>query len=162
MKHLRRLLAALFAFVAGVALTPIQFHVEGRGCGRMLDGEGGFSVRSFTSSYSVRLSFGHIGFKSREKADEAFDRHLREAVRVIETTPKLNEQGDVVGRRAVVITFNPDVKQSFASLVWTDGMSVHAIDSPSLIHVIEFEKGILGEWRLGVRRIKYLLAPDAL
>ncbi|HEY0730283.1 MAG TPA: hypothetical protein VGD38_19515 [Pyrinomonadaceae bacterium] len=162
MKHLRRLLVGLVAFVAGVALTPIQFHVEGLGCGRMLDGDGGFSVRSFTSSYSVRLSFAHFRFKSQEKTDEAFDRHVRDAVRVIETTPKLNEHGEVVGRRALVITFNSEVKQSFASLVWTDGKSLHAIDSPSLIHVIEFEKGILGEWRLGVRRIKYLLAPDAL
>jgi hypothetical protein len=31
-----------------------------------------------------------------------------------------------------------------------------SFDSPSLLHVIEFEKGILGEWRLGVRRIQYL------
>ena len=162
MKHLRRLITSLLAFVIGVALTPIRFHVEGMGCGRLLNGEGGFSVTSHSSSYSVPLSFGHARYKSREKANEAFDRHVREAVRVIETTPMLNEQGEVIGRRAVTISFNPETKQSYATVCWTDGTHAYTIDSHSLLHVIEFEKGILGEWRLGVRRIQYLLAPDHL
>ena len=162
MKHLRRLLTVLLAFVIGVALTPIRFHVEGMGCGRLLEGEGGFSVTSHTSSYSVPLSFGHLNYRSSEKANEAFDRHVREAVRVIETTPKLSEQGELTERRVVTISVDPETKQSYATIAWTDGQSVHTIDSYSLLHVIEFEKGILGEWRLGVRRIQYLLAPDHL
>jgi hypothetical protein len=110
----------------------------------------------------VPLSFGQLNYRSREAANEAFDQHVRDAVRVVETTQKLNEHGVIVGRRAVTISFNPETKQSYATVAWTDGKSAYTIDSPSLIHVIEFEKGILGEWRLGVGRIKYLLAPDAL
>ena len=60
MKHLRRLLAALFAFVAGVALTPIQFHVEGRGYGRMLDGEGSFGFDAALKKYVDLIEAGII------------------------------------------------------------------------------------------------------
>lgn len=162
MKHLRRLLVALFAFIVGVALTPISFHVDGWGCGRLIDGDGGFSSTALTSSYSIRLSFAHFGYRSREKANAAFDQHLREATRVVEITTKLNDKGEVVGRRAVTISFNPELKQHFAAVFWTDAEAIHSIDSPSLLHVLEFEKGILGEWRLGARRIRYLLAPDHL
>lgn len=162
MKHLRRLLVALVAFAISVALTPIGFHVEGWGCGRVIDGGGGFSSTAFTSSYSVRLSFAHFGYSSKEKANEVFDQHVREAIQVIETTPKLNDHGAVGGRRAVTISFNPELNQHFAAVFWTEGSTLHSIDSPSLLHVLEFEKGILGEWRLGVRRIRYLLAPDHL
>lgn len=125
MKHLRYLLVALFAFIVSLALTPIGFNVKGWGCGHVVDGGGGFSSTAYSSSYSVRLSFAHFGFNSKEKANEVFDQH-------------------------------------FASVFWTEGRTLHSIDSPSLLHVLEFEKGILGEWRLGVRRIQYLFASDHL
>ena len=162
MKHLRRLFVALLAFVASVAITPIGFEIEGWGCGRVIDGGGGFSSTAYSSSYCVRLSFAHFGYSSKEKANEVFDHHVREAVRVIETTTKRNAQGAVIGRRAVTISFNPELNQHFASVFWTDGRTLQSIDSPSLLHVLEFEKGILGEWRLGVRRIRYLLSSDYL
>lgn len=162
MKHLRRLLFALLAFATGVAVTPIHFEVEAMACGRLTDGRGGFSARSFSSSYSVYLSFAHFNYDSKEKADDAFDQGVREAVRVVEVTPHLNKHGLLIGRRAVTISFNPETKNHFASVFWTNGSTLHSIDSPSLLHVLEFEKGILGEWRLGVRRIGYLLAPDYL
>ena len=161
MKHLRRLLVALAAFVAGVALTPIRFHVEGMGCGRMLDGSGGFSVTSHSSSYSVSLSFAHESYKSPEKTNEAFDHYIHDAVRVIELTPRLDQKGITVGRRAVAMFFNREVNQPVACVFWTDGKFLHSIHSPSLLHVIEFEKQNLGAWSTGVSRIQYLLAPDA-
>ena len=162
MKHLRRLLVALTTFALSATLTPIRFEMEGWGCGRVIDGGGGFSSTAYSSSYSVRLSFAHFGYHSKEKANEVFDRNLSEAVRVIETTTKLNDKGEAVGRRAVTIYFDPETKQRFASVSWTEDRIIHSIDSPSLLHVLEFEKGILGEWRLGVPRIQYFFAPDHL
>ena len=162
MKHLGRLLVALTTFALSMTLIPIGFELEGWGCGRVIDGGGGFSSAAYTSSYSVRLSFAHFGYRSKEKANEVFDRHLRDAVRVIETTTKLNDKGEVVGRRAVTISFNPETNQSFASVSWIEDSIIQSIDSQSLLHVLEFEKGILGEWRLGVRRMRYLFAPDHL
>jgi len=162
MRHLRRSLVALVAFAISVALTPIRFDAEGWGCGRVIDGGGGFSSTRFSSSYSVPLSFAHFNYSSKEKANEVFDEHVRGAVRVIETTTKLNQHGAVIGRRAVIICFNPELNQHFAAVFWTDGSTVHSIDSPSLLHVLEFEKGILGEWRPRFSRIRYLLAPDYL
>jgi hypothetical protein len=158
----RGLLLAVLAFVVGVAMTPIGFSVEGFACGRLRDGSGGFSATSYTSSYAVRLSFAHYSYSSKERANEVFDRYVGEAVRVVETTPNLNKQGVPVGRRAVTISYNPETHQSYACVFWTDSSALHSIESPSLLHVIELEKGILGEWRLGLRRIQYLLAPDAL
>jgi hypothetical protein len=162
MKHLRGSVVALLAFVVGVAVTPIRFQAEGTGCGRDIDGGGGFSATAYTSSYSVRLSFAHHSYSSKEKANEVFDHYVSEAVRVVETTPNLNKRGVPVGRRAVTISHNPETNQTYAAVFWTDGRALHFIGSPSLLHVIEFEKGILGEWRFGLRRIRYLLAPDAL
>lgn len=158
----RGLFVAILAFVVGIAVTPIGFSVEGFACGRLRDGSGGFSATSYTSSYSVRLSFAHYSYSSKEKANEVFDHYVSEAVRVVETTPNLNKEGVPVGRRAVTISYNPETHQSYAYVFWTDGSDLHSIESPSLLHVIELEKGILGEWRLGLRRIQYLLAPDAL
>jgi len=161
MKRVRVLVVALLAFGIGVALTPIRFQAESIACGRVIDG-GGFSATAYTSSYSVRLSFAHNNYSSKEKANEVFDHCVREAIRVVETTPNLNKRGIPVGRRAVTISYNPETNQSYASVFWTDGRALHFIESPSLLHAIEFEKGILGEWRLGLRRIRYRLAPDVL
>lgn len=162
MKHLRRLFVALCAFSVGVALTPIRFEVEGWGYGRLIDDGGEFSATSYSSSYHVYLSVARFRYTSKEKANKSFDQQVRVAVRVIETTQELNEQGAVVVRRAVTISSNSETKQSVASVFWIDGSTLYSIDSPSLLHVLEFEKGILGEWRLGVRRIRYLLSSDHL
>ena len=162
MKHLRGLVVAVLAFVIGVAVTPIRFQAESLACGRIIDGGGGFSATSYTSSYAVPLSFAHFDYSSPEKANAAFDEYVREAVRVIETTPNPNKLGVVVGRRAVTIWYNPETNKSIASVFWTSGSTLHSIGSLSLLHAIEFEKGLLREWRLGLRRIQYLLTPDAL
>ena len=160
MKHLRRLLVALVAFVVGVAVTPIHFDLEGMGCGRVTDGGGGFSASSYTSSSSARLVFSHLGYASIEKANEVFDNEIRKAVRVVEITPKHNEKGELVGRRAVATFLDRETNLSYAAVFWTNGKFVHAIESTSLLHVIEFEKRNLGAWGPSVSRIQYLLAPD--
>lgn len=158
---MKRLIVALLAFVVGVALTPIRFQAESTACGRVIDG-GEFSATAYSSSYSVRLSFAHYSYSSKDEANEVFDHYVREAVRVVETTPNLNKRGIPLGRRAVTISYNPETKQTYASVFWTDGGALHFIESSSLLHAIEFEKGLLGEWRLGLRRLRYRLAPDAL
>ena len=109
MRFLRGPLVALFAFIVGVALTPIQFYIEGRGIGRVIDGGGGFSIASYTSSSAVRLSFVHSEYVSTQKLNEVFEQHVSEAARVIDLTPKLDEHDVVVGRRAVATFFDREV-----------------------------------------------------
>ena len=144
MRYLRYPLVALITLVVGVVLSPIRFYVEGMGCGRVIDGGGGFSITSYQSTYFVGLQFVHSGYSSTEKANEVFDQHLREAVRVVSVTSKLNKNGMPVGRRAEVVFFVPEVNKCDVSVFWTDGRMVHAIYSSSRFHVLEFEKRNLG------------------
>jgi len=140
MRYLRGPIVALLAFVIGVAISPIRFYAEGMGCGRVIDGGGGFSITSYTSSYFVRLSFAHSGYVSTEKANQVFGQHLGEAVRVVEHTPKFNKAGTLVGQRAVAVFFDAETNQYYAAAFWTDGRFLHSIHSSSYLHVIEFEK----------------------
>ncbi len=124
----------------GVAVSPIRFRLEGMGCGRMKDGGGGFGTRSYTSSDNVKLYFFQGGYASTEKANEAFDQQVAKAIQVLELTPKLDADGKEVGRRAVLIAFSHEINEQYASVFWTDGRHILSIDSPSLRHVLEFEK----------------------
>jgi hypothetical protein len=140
MKYLRGPVVALLAFVLGVVVSPIRFEKEGLGYGRMLDGGGGFSITSYRSSYFVKLSYAYGTHVSEEEANAIFDQQLAEAVQVIEVTSKLDEHGKTVGRRAVAILLDTETDKHFACVFWTNGRLVYSINSPSLMHVLEFEK----------------------
>jgi hypothetical protein len=140
MRHLLRLLVAVLAFAIGVAVSPIRFELKGMGCGKMIDGGGGFGIRTYRSSDNVELYFASGGYASTEKTNEVFDRQVGEATQVLELTPKLDANGKEAGRRAVVIFLDKETNENYASVIWTDGWRIVSIDSPSLWHVLEFEK----------------------
>ena len=71
MKYLRYPVPGFLTFIVGAAISPIHFYVQGMGCGRTIDGGGGFSFTSYKSSYSMNLSFAHAAYVSPEKANEA-------------------------------------------------------------------------------------------
>ena len=140
MKYVRRLAIASLTFTLGVAVSPIRFYVEGMGCGKVIDGGGGFSVTSYRSSYFVKLLVAYEGYVSPEKANEVFEEHLSSAAKVIEVGPKVNGEGVVVGRRSVALFFSPEASCYYAEILWTDGRFLHYIVSTSALHVKEFEK----------------------
>jgi hypothetical protein len=70
MRHLLRLLVAVLAFAIGVAVSPIRFELKGMGCGKMIDGGGGFGIRTYRSSDDVELYFASGGYASTEKTNE--------------------------------------------------------------------------------------------
>ena len=140
MKYLRRIALALLTFVVGVAVSPIHFHPEGMGCGKVIDGGGGFSITSYTSSHFVKLAFAHEGYASPEKANHVFSQRLTQAVQVLEHGPKLNRDGIVVGQRAMTLFFSPEKSCYYTEILWTDGRSLQSIVSTSALHVREFEK----------------------
>ena len=140
MKYVRYPLLALVTFIIGVVVSPIHFYLEGVGCGRVIDGGGGYSISVYKSSYFVNLSFTHAAYSSTEKANEIFNQRLAEAATVIEDAPKLNTNGFPVGRRAVAIFFEPELNRYCASVFWTDGRMMHTIYSTSFLHIVEFEK----------------------
>ena len=140
MRYLRGPLVALLAFAIGVAVSPVRFELERMACGKMIDGGGGFGIRAYRSSDNVELYFASGGYASTEKTNEVFDRQVREAVQVLELTPKLDANGKEAGRRAVVIRVDKETNEKYASVFWTDDWRIVSIDSLSLWHVLEFEK----------------------
>ena len=140
MKYVRRLVIALLTFTLGVAVSPIRFYVEGMGCGKVIDGGGGFSITSYRSSYFIKLLSVSEAYVSPEKANNVFDEHLSSAVKIIEVGPKVNGQGVVVGRRAVALFFSPEASCYYTEIRWTDGRFLHYIFSTSALHAKEFEK----------------------
>src|SRR5829696_7226880 len=126
MRYLRCFPIMLATFVFGVAVSPIHFYLESIGCGRVIDGGGGFSVSSYRSNYFIKLSFAHAAYTSPDKANEVFDQELNHAVKVIDVTPKINNEGLTVGRRAVAILFDPELNQYYASVFWTEGRFLHS------------------------------------
>ena len=140
MKYVRLFSIALLTFVLGVAVATIHFYVEGMGCGKMIDGGGGFSITSYTSSYFVKLVSAHEQYVSPEKANQIFDQLLGEATEVIEVGPKTDNEGVVVGRRAMVLSYSPELSCHNTEIFWTDGRFLHYIFSTSAWHAKEFEK----------------------
>ena len=140
MKHIRRLSIALLTFVLGVAMSPIHFYVEGMGCGKLVDGGGGFGITSYSSSYDVELWHFQASYASPEKADEVFNQHLSQAVNVIELGPKTNPEGVVIGRRAMAILYSPQLSKNYTEIIWTNGRFLQYIASTSTLHVRAFEK----------------------
>jgi hypothetical protein len=140
MRFLRDAAIALFTFVLGVGISPIHFYAEATAYGRMTDGNDAFSISSYKSNYFVKLLYGHEGYASPDKADDAFNQHLKNAVKLIEVTPKTSKQGLTIGRRAVAVFFEPSANHYYAVVFWTEGRFLYSICSTSLIHVVDFEK----------------------
>jgi hypothetical protein len=140
MKCIRWFSVALLTFVLGVVMSPVRFYVEGMGCGKLIDGGGGFGITSYSSSYFVKLWFVQSAYASSEKADAVFDQHVSQALNVIELGPKMNREGVVVGRRAMAIFYSPQLSRNYTEIIWTDGRFLHYIGSTSTMHVKEFEK----------------------
>lgn len=140
MKHVGRLGVALLAFVIGVAVAPIHFYREASGYGKVIDGGGGYGITVYTSSYFVKLWSAHDSYVSPEKADQVFNEYLSQAVKVIEVGPKLDREGAVVGRRAMVLFDSPETSCYYTQILSTDGRRVDYIYSTSALHVKEFEK----------------------
>ena len=138
-KLLQHIPFALMTFIMGVVISPIRFKETGIGCGRM-PGGGGFSVTSYSSSYFVRLWSSSAGYSSAEKANEAFQTQAKDAIEVIEQTPKFDKAGQRVGERALAIFSNQEGDERIVCVFWTDKRLVCSICSPSLMHVLDFEK----------------------
>jgi hypothetical protein len=130
---------ALLTFLVGVAVAPIQFYAEGLGHGKVIDGGGDYAITRYKSSYFIKLWFEHESYVSPEKANQVFNEHLIQAVKVIEVGPKINRKGAVVGRRATALFFSPEISGYYTEIFWTDGHVVYYISSTSALHAKEFE-----------------------
>lgn len=138
MRYLRGPIVAVLAFIIGVAISPPRFYMELTACGRVNDGGGGFSITNYRSNDGVQVCFALSTYVSTRKANQVFNQHLAEAVRVIEHTPKMNK--DNKGQRAVAVFFDANTNEYYVEVFWTDDRFLASIFSSSYRHVIEFEK----------------------
>lgn len=139
-RHLIRVLIAVLTFTIGVAISPIRFTLEILGHGIVEDGGGAFAVAGYRSSYFVKLWRSGEVYDTPEKANLVFQERLKEAVKVLERAPKFSEGGSKVGERAVAIIYNKARDEQHACVLWTEGRVLVEIYSPSLMHVLDFEK----------------------
>ena len=148
MKRLLSQVAILFlTFAVGIAVTylfhKIYIQFECTAMGSIVvepDGYGGFTA--YKSYDGVKLGFSRARFPSREAAAEAFQRNLRNVVRVIEQEPLYDRKREnIVGERVVAI-FPPNeyVQSEWASMISLDDMKLYQISSPSLRHALAFDK----------------------
>lgn len=140
--------AVLFmAFAIGISATYIfhklylQFEPAFTASIRVKpEGYGGCTA--YKSFDGVTLSFMYIDFSLHEAADQAFQNKLREAAIIIERVPLYDRRGQtIVGEKMVAIfTSNDAAKRQWASIVSLDETHLYQISSPSLRHVLAFDK----------------------
>lgn len=99
-----------------------------------------FSYHLYKSSDGVGVATTVENRESPIRASKALQRKIKKAVKIIERGPKLNEKGQQIGERVVVIFVPNDSYKEQASVLWTDGTQFYYIESSSLRHVLEFEK----------------------
>ncbi len=161
-----RLVIALLTFVIGVSLVAfwllnqqtsaksllevenaaaeslIQQHIEFNGVS-MADGiiltGGNFASQSYESSYGVRVSFSQEGYSSSERAREAFEEKLKNAVSILERNRKY-VYGLQMGERIVGVFAYSEPKEQVSSIIWLEGSVLYTISSPSLRHALAFER----------------------
>jgi hypothetical protein len=112
-----------------------QMNVDGyiKGAGRW------FSI-PYKSSDGVMVSYEGGEYLSEIRANKELRKKLKEAIRIIERGPKLNEKGQFAGERVIAMFPSTLQGKELSSVLWTDGSQLFSIDSLSLDHTLELEK----------------------
>ncbi|HYX72074.1 MAG TPA: hypothetical protein VE732_04830 [Nitrososphaera sp.] len=92
----------------------------------------------FASSDGDAVRYGCFDYESSSLTVKEFQEREFVNQRTIERTPKLNDKGEVVGERIVVVY--PSGGYIEADIRWTEGSRSFEIIAPSLSHALEFEK----------------------
>ena len=134
MKYIRYVAIAIFTFAVGVGISPIRFYVESIACGPHSSGT------SFRSSYFIQTSKSYVTYETEDRARDAFDEELSQALTIYDRSPKVNSEGKLIEQRAVYQIYHPVNDEYYVEVLWRDGRTVHCIHSRSYTHVMEFEK----------------------
>lgn len=102
------------------------------------------SIHWWRSSDGVPVTSYIESHRSPQNAERAMQKKVQEATKLISRGAKLNRSGNRVGERAVVRLPLGDGRHHGAAILWTDGSEFHHLESPSLKHVLAFEKSFLG------------------
>ena len=134
MKYLAYLAIAIFTFAIGLGIAPIRFYSESISCGPRN------SSTAYRSSYFVDTFFSYVDYESEQEALDAFNERLRQAIKVIDLSPKVNKRGVLIEQRAVGVFYNQDAEKYYVQAFWRDKTTLYFITSRSYTHVKEFER----------------------
>lgn len=112
---------------------PLSFETRMDACGPTAN------YHTYESSDGVFISQSNEEFSSAKRASRELQKRLRLAKEIIERSPRIDESGKRVGERVVGLSSGEGGAQT-AFIVWTDGEVLSSIESPSLRHILEFEK----------------------
>jgi hypothetical protein len=103
-----------------------------------------YSEKQFRSSDCETIKVQTQYFDTPGRAQEEFEKNIREAINVIERAPKLNTDGEKIGERAVAVFDAGPSSESLDQtiIMWTENSQYHFIQGP-FAHVLEFEKRYL-------------------
>jgi hypothetical protein len=139
-RFLLKFLVALLTFMVGLVISPIRFWSTSLGHGSVKDGGGVILVYGFKSSYLINLGWSSEGYPTPEKAEEVFEARLKEANVVLGRTPRPDEGGVEISKRAVAIFHNQELNERYVCVLRTRGKCLISICSSSLMHVLYFER----------------------
>lgn len=98
------------------------------------------STYTFNTSNGPHVSRSAYFFDSRERAMKEFDSQLHRASQVIERGKWTDEQGNVLGERALVLYSSETSGKLGASVLLRRDTRFFAVSSPCLRNLLEFEK----------------------
>lgn len=134
MKYLVYIAIAIVTFAIGLGIAPIRFYAESIACGPRN------SSTAYRSSYFMRTSFSYVDYESEEEATNAFNERLKQAIKVIDLSPKVNKRGVLIEQRAVGVFYNEGTEKYYVQAFWREKTTLYFISSRSYTHVKEFER----------------------
>jgi hypothetical protein len=117
------------------SVNQVQFWVQVMANGFTTDGAE-TDIQDWAASDGPGLSRIHYYYRSHEKAEARMQEFLKNAISVIETTQRVNPDGRVAGKSALILQVNSDAKTLFASEIFEDETSVLEVSSAGLCNVL--------------------------
>lgn len=117
----------------------IEFEDIQGGRGKTEDGVP-FSYHLYKSSDGIRVTTTVENRGSPVRANQALQRKIKKASKIIEQKANLDDKGQRVGERVVAIFPSNGSEKEHSAVLWTEGSHFHYIESSSLGHALKFEK----------------------
>ena len=119
-------------------IGDIRFHLvlQGR-LGIMGGGSSDFS--DYKTDDGTKVSTRIESWRSAGQAHDAMQRLTNQASRVVDTHPKMDEHGRIIGERAVFLIPVGRSKTSLAVVAWMKERDLYVIESPKLDYALAFE-----------------------
>jgi hypothetical protein len=115
----------------GSKIGDIRFHLVMRGK-LGIKGGGSGDVSDYKTDDGTRLRMRIESWRSADQVHDAMQRLTNQAIRFVDTHPKLNETGHIIGQRAVFLVPIGHAKTSLAVVAWIQERNLYVIESPKL------------------------------